>query len=277
MPGNEVKLWFVPELGGIHLLSGRYFDYSFAPHSHDAFVVAVVSGRMRVALRGSHYESSRDELAILRPGVVHSGDSDGAWVIRSMDIEPTSLERVVMQMGIANGMPEFPSAPVRDPALVELFVRTHRIMETSRDPIERESSLLEMLAELVARHGRRSPTLPAGREPRAVWHAQEYLRANSSRNVSLQTLSEVVGLSPYYLTRAFHRQVGMPPHAYLLQLRIARAKKLLAVGVPIAQVALDCGFADQSHLYRHFKRIVGVPPGRLVLGNSRGSNRRERR
>jgi len=63
------------------------------------------------------------------------------------------------------------------------------------------------------------------------------------------------------LLRVFRKELGIPPHAYLTQVRVLRAKKLLSVGIPIAQVAWETGFADRSHLNRHFKRLVGVAPG----------------
>jgi AraC-like DNA-binding protein len=71
-----------------------------------------------------------------------------------------------------------------------------------------------------------------------------------------------VQLSPFHLLRVFRAAVGLPPHAYQIQLRVARAKELLRAGMPIAAVAVEVGFVDQSHLTRHFKRLVGVPPGR---------------
>ena len=66
--------------------------------------------------------------------------------------------------------------------------------------------------------------------------------------------------------RVFRKVLGLPPHAYLVQVRITQAKKLLASGMAIAEVAAETGFSDQSHLHRHFKRIVGVTPGQYVKG-----------
>ena len=60
------------------------------------------------------------------------------------------------------------------------------------------------------------------------------------------------------------RRVGLPPHAYQIQLRVARARELVAAGVPLAEVATMTGFADQSHLTRLFKRVVGIPPGQYA-------------
>ena len=69
-------------------------------------------------------------------------------------------------------------------------------------------------------------------------------------------------MSSYYLLRAFHRALGLPPHQYLMNVRIQRAQAMLSRRLPIARVAAACGFSDQSHLNRCFKRVLGVTPGR---------------
>ena len=74
----------------------------------------------------------------------------------------------------------------------------------------------------------------------------------------------IAGLSSFHLCRVFKAGVGLAPHAYVSQLRVRRAKQLMAEGVPIAQAAVDAGFFDQAHLSRHFKRIIGLTPGRYV-------------
>jgi AraC-like DNA-binding protein len=86
--------------------------------------------------------------------------------------------------------------------------------------------------------------------------------------VTLRALARFAGLSAFHLCRVFREAVGMPPHAYQTQIRVRRAKSLLAAGVPIARAAAEAGFYDQSHLTRHFKRIVGLTPGRYVVGTA---------
>ena len=100
-----------------------------------------------------------------------------------------------------------------------------------------------------------------GLEHRAVAHIHDYLHAHVCENISLQVLAEQVGLHPSYLIRVFHAHVGLPPHAYLTQIRVQRAKSLLLQEMSLTQVALETGFADQSHLTRHFRHLVGVTPG----------------
>ena len=88
----------------------------------------------------------------------------------------------------------------------------------------------------------------------------QYLHARVFEEVSLDDLVEVSGLSRFHLLRSFRLAFGLPPHAYQLQQRVFAAKVLLPA-TPIARVALDCGFADQSHLTRVFRSFVGITPG----------------
>jgi AraC-like DNA-binding protein len=97
----------------------------------------------------------------------------------------------------------------------------------------------------------------------AVSRAVAYLEA-APGPVSLDALARAVHLSKSHLVRLFRTQVGLPPHAYLLRLRISRACGLLAGGMPIAEAAHAAGFADQSHLTRHFKYYLGLTPGAYV-------------
>ena len=82
--------------------------------------------------------------------------------------------------------------------------------------------------------------------------------------MTLPDLARCAGLSAFHLCRVFGATVGMPPHAYQTQVRVRRAKSLLRAGVPIAAAATAAGFYDQAHLTRHFKRIVGLTPGRYI-------------
>ena len=96
--------------------------------------------------------------------------------------------------------------------------------------------------------------------------AKANLDAHLDRAVSLQELAAQVDLSPFYLRRSFSAAVGLTPHRFQIEHRIERAKRLLATGSSIADAARAAGFTDQSHPSRRFRRHVGVPPGRFVVG-----------
>jgi AraC-like DNA-binding protein len=82
--------------------------------------------------------------------------------------------------------------------------------------------------------------------------------------VRLSAMAELCGMSSFQLIRVFRRVVGVPPYAYLVQLRVNRAQTLLCQGSSVADVAYTCGFSDQSHLTRTFKKALGIPPGQYV-------------
>ena len=93
-----------------------------------------------------------------------------------------------------------------------------------------------------------------------------FIQENYSRELSLQDMADAVHLSPFHLARVFKQALGVSPHQYLIQVRVNSARALLAAGSgerSLAEVADAVGFADQSHLTRHFKRLLGVTPGQL--------------
>ena len=103
----------------------------------------------------------------------------------------------------------------------------------------------------------------SGAQPRAVSDALAFIHENYARELSLTDIAEAVHLSSFHLARLFKQSVGVPPHQYLIQLRVNSARWLLSAGAgerSLAEVASAVGFADQSHFTRHFKRVTGLTP-----------------
>ena len=89
----------------------------------------------------------------------------------------------------------------------------------------------------------------------------QYVDENLDRNISLADLAGVVQLSVFHFLRKFRAEFGCPPHAYVMQRRIEQAKRQLARrDIPLKVVAADCGFSDQSHMTRLFRRLLGTTP-----------------
>jgi len=95
---------------------------------------------------------------------------------------------------------------------------------------------------------------------------REHIDANLARNLPIEDLAAVADMSRFAFVRAWKREIGLPPHAYVVHRRVMAARRRLCDGVPIAAVADECGFHDQSHLHRHFKRITGITPGVFQRG-----------
>lgn len=252
-------------------------SYRYAPgpaaelpkHAHEEYQIGLslnFPGEYRY--RGESHAVPVGSLSVIHPGEVHSArdpeDRPDFAEYRMMYARTELLGGVCAEMseGGKTGLPFFPNPTILDKDLARHFLKLHTALEGSASRLEKDSRLLSVLARFIRRHSdaRYSPKLP-GKERRAVKLAREYLEDNLDENVSLEKLARVANLSPFYLARVFGDEVGLPPHAYQTQVRLARAKDLILRGWPITKVAFETGFADQSHLTRHFKRLVGVPPG----------------
>jgi AraC-like DNA-binding protein len=261
---ESARHWRHPALAGVDLLVARFVDHVYTRHAHEGYVVGVVErGVESFAYRGSTHDAPAGSLVLVNPGEIHDGYAgipDG-WAYRTSYPDIPVLADIAAELGQLTGTPSFPDAVVQDPATAAAFVAAHRAAEQG-DQLATSSLLRIAYGQVLRRHADLRPT-PAGpvRAPRAVAAARELLHARVTDPPALQSLGDAVGLSPFALLRAFRAEVGLPPHAYLNQVRVRQAKVLLDLGQPPAEVALQVGFADQAHLSRHFKRVYGVPPG----------------
>jgi AraC-like DNA-binding protein len=258
-----------PGLDGLEVMSARWVEHSFAPHMHDFYAVSLnYRGRGAFDCRREVHDAAPGTCNLIAPGELHTGraTSGDGWIYRNLYIEVPLMTRLLRSIEWQGPFDvRFKSSLVRDAVLAARLARVFASMTESRSLLQNESLLLSVVARLITDHFVRGhPLDEAGREHAAVTRAKEWLDANSQQNVSIRSLAGVAGLSPYYLVRAFHKQVGVPPHQYQTVVRVNRARKLLASGAALSDVAYRTGFCDQSHLTRCFKRTLGVTPGRYA-------------
>jgi AraC-like DNA-binding protein len=262
-------MWRAADLGGVELFRATLSEFAFRPHAHEEFFIALTEGGLATPTyrRGRHVIGPGD-LIVLNPEEAHAGGppADGSWAYRALYLRPDLMREITAEFHPGGPvMPEFRGDIVRDRQVTACLRRFHRLSEQpGPSMLLREACLAEALVLLVARHSAppQAPR-PPGREPRAVRLSREYLE-QAEDNVTLDALARFAGLSAFHLCRVFREATGMTPHAYQTQVRVRRAKSLLRAGLPITLAAAEAGFCDQAHLTRHFKRIVGLTPGRYV-------------
>lgn len=126
-------------------------------------------------------------------------------------------------------------------------------------------AIATQMAVLLARHhgssGRNSGRVPGGMSPNVRRRVLDYIEANLERDISLADLARVAGLASSHFSHSFRATFACAPYQYVLRQRAHRARQLLETkGMPLAEVALAAGFANQAHLTTLFKRVVGVTP-----------------
>ena len=270
---ERATLWRDPALGGMELLRARFVTHAFARHAHEGFAIGVVErGGDRFHWRGAAHTAPAGGLVLLNPAEPHDGQAAtaGGWSYRMLYPAADLLRRAASEIaGRPRDVPFFSTPVAHDLTLARLLLRLHTLLERDAaiGTLEREARFLDAMVRLIARHADdRPPPQTARPAHQAVARAKDFLDDAFPDDISLDRLAQVAGLSRFHLLRVFRAEVGLPPHAYLTHVRVTRAKALLAAGHPPAAAAQAVGFADQSHLTRHFKRAVGVPPARYARG-----------
>lgn len=257
------QLRFAADFGDMELLTARYHAHQFAPHVHDTFVIALIEeGSERFRCRQVEGVANVGSIIVIPPGEVHTGRSGGesGWAYRALYPAPQKLGELMAELRDGDArLPVFSQVVFDDAALFAALRGLHAALIASSDPLQRGCAWREAMTPLLRHAGVREPA--TGREDGAVRVVQELLRADTDATLTLNDLAREVGLSPWHLNRVFSRTVGLPPHAWRNQWRLAQAKRLLHGGMGPAETAASLGFSDQSHLHRLFKRAFGVTPG----------------
>lgn len=259
------KFWHHSQLD-VRLMHAFHRDYAYPRHGHDHYVICLIEqGVQSFTHKGTKYVTPPNGLILINPGIIHTGEpaSEQGFQMRCLYPTVAHMHTAVHQLtGRHNAIPYFGEVRIDDPAATQNVWALHHALSHNGDPLEVESRFIATLAQLVKRYGEVRPQeRPLGQEHTAVQRAKTYLEDHFDQPISLSDVADHVALSPYYLLRVFHAEVGLPPHAYLQDVRVRRAQQLIENGQPLADVALSVGFSNQSHLTRRFKRIVGLTPG----------------
>jgi AraC-like DNA-binding protein len=253
-PTDQARLWTDPMLGGIEATSCRFVHHRFAPHTHDTLMIGLIAAGAKTFAHGrKEHIVGVGGVSIVNPGEAHTGAraSEGELRYRALYVSPRLLD--------PDRLVEVQAATLEDDSVfLALWAASNAII--GRAPIlEREERLLAAVAQLAQRYAQ--PARRAAAAPWRVARARELLADTSSLDLSIDEIAHSVGLSPFHLMRSFRRHFALPMHAFQLGVRLQRAKAMLRSGSEaIAEIALACGFADQSHLTRRFKACTGLTP-----------------
>jgi AraC-like DNA-binding protein len=267
MPTEMARYWRHDAVPGVDLLRARYVTHRYARHSHETYTFGVIdSGVEEFEYHGELLRAGPGTVALLNPEVVHTGQAavPEGWSYRVLYPDVALVTGIAAELGAPPGTPSFPQTVISDPACARLLRSAHLAAEHG-DRLASSSLLRAVLATVLSTHAQLTRAAGCRRESRsksaAVAAARELLAGSLTSPPSLDELAAATGTGPFALLRAFRDELGLPPHAYLNQLRVRLARQLLDDGRSPAEVAVTAGFADQPHLTRHFKRAVGVPPG----------------
>ena len=262
---EEARLTRHAGLGDLELLTARYRDHAYALHTHDSYVFGVVvAGAEKLRINRRSYLAPAGSIIVVNPEDPHDGEKgcEAGWAYRTCYPRAELMREVAEDLELGH-LPMFSHGVLVAPDLADDFVQAHRLAVAGR-AMEAETTMLMALRGLTRRfadRGGRNPSADDSEAARRFRRYRDLIEADLAGTFELGNLAEVAGVTRFQVIRDFKRVAGMTPGQYLRDCRIRAAATLMRTGKPLADIAFETGFADQSHLTRLFKSMRGVSPG----------------
>lgn len=261
---GSLKVWRPWQFKQLELFQGIAFSTPSLQHFTPTYTIASMqSGTIHLKYRNAciNRKVVDGTFLIIEPGETWTCQPKDV-IFHHLSIDPDWLQRNTAELFQQDkSLLHFPSQILFDPSLSKALcdISAKSLAPASR--LQQDEMLLHLLTQLLFSHVQ---DISASQEKKwehpAIERAKEYLQTHYAEEIALQDLANVTHLSPFYLARTFRQVVGLPPHAYQTQLRLAHAKTLLAQGCAVSYVANETGFFDQSHFAQQFKRNFLVTP-----------------
>lgn len=264
---ENIKFWRDPDLEGVESYRACQSRHVFPKHAHEGVYsigLMEVGGSYCLGQEKDDALVRAGQVVLINPGQVHSGVPYGKNPItyRMLYLDRDFVKRAAADaLERSDVLPELRPYVIGDTALFASLSKICDLMAGDADLFEKESLMTLSIGRLVSEYaGVRPLERPRGANRRAIRIAKEFLASSLDEKITLEQVAGAVGLSRYYFLRLFKQETGLSPHTFRTQLRIDLAKDLLRQGMPPAEVALETGFTDQSHLTNKFRQFTCATP-----------------
>lgn len=261
-PTSSLTILRVPTFDGIEIKKASFLNKKFPSHFHQEWSLSLIkSGSEIIKTQQVEFQLNTDSLILIPPYLTHanSGHQEAGWQYASIYINQDAAKSICRdyQSMLPTGYDECFKVSYR-PEFVMLF---KELIKEDISNIIRESLIKKLFIDLLLENNQPFQE-QSEKSNQSIFLNEiiEFLRMNSSRKITLTELSYQFKRDKYKLLRSFRNGIGLTPQEYLTALRIELSKRLLFIGMPLVEVALESGFYDQSHFTHKFNKYVGVSP-----------------
>jgi AraC-like DNA-binding protein len=264
---NILKFHVNDDISGVELMNANFRSNKASLHYHSEFIIGVMESGMQSYCPKSPKEKiiSKGHVSMINPERIHSNKSidDQGYRYRTFNIKPEIFQQISNDMAQNEVLfPTFNKVTVKDKYLEEQLLHLHNCLFLNEfDTIQNQNCFYETFAYLIKNHSSNKLKGDKVSTNSIISNRiKDYLHTYFDSKITLEQLSEISGLSTYYLNRVFSKSIGIPPHKYLINLRLNKALQLLKNKNSVTEVGYMVGFFDQSHFTRNFKSFLGITP-----------------
>lgn len=235
----------------------------FPNHFHEYYVIGFIEGGKRhLRCKGREYDLTEGDLILFNPRDNHFCAPVNGEVLdyQAVNIKVETMRKAALEITGRDYLPHFTQNVVYQSDITTSLKSLYEAILKHRPKIEKEEAFYFLLEQILKEYTTDFDESRPEKPDDTVQRLCTYMEAHYAENISLDDLSDMAGLSKYYLLRFFTKQIGVSPYRYLQTIRIQEAKKLLEQGIVPVEAAGRTGFADQSHFSNFFKEFIGLTP-----------------
>jgi AraC-like DNA-binding protein/mannose-6-phosphate isomerase-like protein (cupin superfamily) len=260
---KEIRSVYLDTDLNIEAYSLKGIVQKFPNHFHDYYVIGFIeSGKRHLSCKNKSYDIGPGDLTIFNPKDNHTCEQIDNWPLdyRCINIKLDVMKKVAYEITNKEYEPYFTENVLFNSDLINSLGELHRMIVREEKEFKKEEIFFFVMEQLISEYSDCSRVINLQESNMQINAICEFLEDNYTRNITLNELSVLTGISKYHLLRSFTKQKGISPYSYLEAIRINEAKKFLEKGFSPLEVALKTGFTDQSHFTNFFKKFIGITP-----------------
>ncbi|MDD3902722.1 MAG: AraC family transcriptional regulator [Sphaerochaeta sp.] len=255
------RIYFDEDLQ-IEAYSLKNIVQAFPNHFHSFYVIGyIASGFRQVTCKKKVYSLGPGTMVLFNPQDNHqcAPIDDIPLDYRAINVDANIMDQFAYEITGKELHPYFTQNVVFDADIIMSLSKLYDLIVHGSPTLEKEEAFCFLLEQLIVQFCE-EPIQDGMINAHDFLQIQTYLEEHYAQNITLEQLSTMHGCSKSYLVRSFTRHMGISPYRYLQTIRLERAKKFLREGMLSIEVALECGFSDQSHFTNVFKQFIGLTP-----------------
>jgi AraC-like DNA-binding protein/mannose-6-phosphate isomerase-like protein (cupin superfamily) len=260
---KETRIVYFDTDLNIEAYSFKGIMQKFPNHFHNYYVIGFIeSGQRHLSCKNKSYNIETGDLIIFNPGDTHTCKQidNGTLDYRCINIQSDIMKNIVLQITNKEYLPYFTEPVLFHNDLVSSLRELHFMIIEEEKDFKKEEIFFFIMEQLIGEYSDVISSFLSQEPNTEIKTVCDFLQNNYMKNIKLNDLSTLTGISKYYLLHSFTKQKGISPYSYLESIRIDKAKKFLEQGISPMEVALKTGFTDQSHFTNFFKKLIGLTP-----------------